>query len=219
MNINGVIFDMDGLLIDTEKLYQKYWVSTANEKGFAMRPEHVLEIRSLPAKLAEKKLKALISNDFAYEEIKAQSKIYINNHIKEHGIEKKKGADELLEYLNKKRIKCAVATSTNPPFAKELLEKVNLLHWFDEFVSAHMVKNGKPNPDIYIEASKRLGLKAGECMALEDSPNGVLSAHRAGCVAVMVPDLSQPDEELAKLLYAKADDLIQVISLIETINA
>ena len=81
-----------------------------------------------------------------------------------------------------------------------------------------MVAHGKPQPDIYIEASKRLELEPKECIALEDSPNGILSAYRAGCVPVMVPDLTQPDEETAKIIYSKADDLSQVIDIINTLN-
>ena len=81
-----------------------------------------------------------------------------------------------------------------------------------------MVEKGKPEPDIYIEAAKRLGLPESSCIALEDSPNGVLSAYRAGCVTVMVPDLTQPDDSTAQIIYTKADSLSDVIDIIEKIN-
>lgn len=78
-----------------------------------------------------------------------------------------------------------------------------------------MIENGKPAPDIYLAAAKELGLDPGECIALEDSPNGIRSAHAAGCKPVMIPDLSQPDEETKKLLYACCDDLSKVIGVIQ----
>lgn len=216
MTVKGVIFDMDGLLIDTEKWYQKFWVQAAREQGFPMKPEHVLEIRSLPAVLAAEKLRKLVATDFDYQVIIEKSKAYMRRHIEENGIEKKKGADELLHYLKAKGIKRAIATATAPKVAKGYLRDTGIYDCFDQFVSAHMVQNGKPQPDIYLEAAKRLQLPPAFCIALEDSPNGVLSAYRAGCMTVMVPDLSQPDEETKKLLYATAEDLEQVIHIIET---
>ena len=98
------------------------------------------------------------------------------------------------------------------------MAKLNILEYFDQIVCASMVKHGKPQPDIYIEAAHRLSLEPEQCVALEDSPNGVLAAVRAGCVTVMVPDLTQPDEETAKIIYKKADDLSQVIDIIKDIN-
>ena len=92
---------------------------------------------------------------------------------------------------------------------------INVFHFFDKIICGDMIENGKPNPDIYIEASRQLGFKPDECIALEDSPNGILSAYRAGCLPVMVPDLTQPDAETAGLLYAKCDSLADVINVIE----
>lgn len=85
---------------------------------------------------------------------------------------------------------------------------------FDTLVSAAMVEQGKPKPDIYIYAAKQLGLLPKECVALEDSPNGVLSAAGAGCVTIMVPDLTQPDKELSEMIFAKANSLSDVVGII-----
>lgn len=216
--IQGVIFDMDGLMIDTEKWLQKYYVQAAEKLGFPMKPEHVLEIRSLPAEYAIPKLKKLVCESFDYYAVKELRKEYMSKHIEQHGIDKKKGLDELLKYIKANSLKCAVATATPPNRTKQYLEKLNILSYFDQIVCAAMVKHGKPEPDIYIEASSRLQLKPENCIALEDSPNGVLSAYRAGCVTVMVPDLTQPDKETAKIIYKKADDLSKVINIIDEIN-
>ena len=96
---------------------------------------------------------------------------------------------------------------------------MGLLGRFSRIVCAAMVENGKPKPDIYLYAAEQLGLPAGGCMALEDSPNGVRSASEAGCVTVMVPDLTQPDEEMYSRIFAKADSLADVPEIIERINS
>ena len=99
-------------------------------------------------------------------------------------------------------------------FIEKHLSSVNLLHRFRKLCSGHSIPNGKPAPDIYLLGAKELGLKPEECLALEDSPTGILSAYRAGCLPIMIPDLDQPGEETQALLYAKADSLTDVIELL-----
>lgn len=213
--IHGVIFDMDGLMLDTEKLLARYWIEAAREAGFPMELEHVLGIRSLAAMFAAPKLQGIFGSGFNYEAIRARRKELMNEHLRVHGIEKKKGVEELLCYLKDSGRKIAVATATDRQRTEHYLKQVSLISYFDAFVCGDMVKCGKPDPEIYLTASKALGLKPQECMALEDSPNGILSAYAAGCKPVMVPDLSEPDEELLPLLYACLPDLSYVINLLE----
>ena len=98
------------------------------------------------------------------------------------------------------------------------LAAVNLLHRFQKFCSGHTIPNGKPAPDIYLLGAKELELKPEECLALEDSPTGVLAAYRAGCLPVMIPDLDQPGEETQNILFAKADSLENVIDILKQQN-
>lgn len=216
--IKGIIFDMDGLIIDTEKWLQKYYVKSAIELGYNMKPEYVLQIRSLPSEYAIPLLKNLVGDDYDHYAVRELRRKYMDEHIKKYGIEKKKGIDELLQFIKAKDLKCAVATATPPDKAREYLTKLNIYHYFDKAISASMVAHGKPQPDIYLEAAKELELPPESCIALEDSPNGILSAYRAGCVPVMVPDLTQPDGDTAKIIYSKADDLSQVIDIINKLN-
>lgn len=213
--IKGVIFDMDGLMIDTEKLLMRFWIQSAQEHGFDMQKEHVLQIRSLAPKYAIEKFRSFFGDDFDYYSVKKRRIELMNDYINKNGIEKKYGLDELLEYLTENGYKKAVATATDISRTKVYLEKLDIIKYFDEIVTASMVENGKPEPDIYLKASEKIGLKPEECMALEDSPNGICSAYRAGCKAVMIPDLSQPDEETLKLLYTKADNLAEVINILK----
>ena len=135
-------------------------------------------------------------------------------HLEKYGLELKKGAKELLTYLNQSKIPAAVATATDYERAEKYLKETGIFGYFDKIICATMVKVGKPKPDIYIYAASELGLEPSECAALEDSPNGVKSAAAAGCTTIMVPDLTEPDEELSRIIAAKAGSLNEVIDII-----
>jgi len=214
--IKGVIFDMDGLMIDTEKLLTRFWCEAANLYGFNMTMEHVLGIRSLAAKFAEPKLKGIFGESFDYMAVRAKRIELMNDYIEKNGIEKKKGLDDLLEYLKQNGYSIAVATATDLKRTTAYLTRINIFDYFDKIVCASMVKSGKPEPDIYLKASEELGLSPSECIALEDSPNGIISAHRAGCKPIMIPDLSEPDEELLKICEARLDSLDLVIDYLKS---
>lgn len=215
MTIRAVIFDMDGLMLDTEKLLARYWMQAAHEAGFPMTLEHVLGIRSLAAVYAKPKLQGVFGEGFDYESIRARRRALTAAHLAAHGIEKKPGLDTLLAYLKQTGRRIAVATATDRERTEQYLSQVGVLGYFDAFVCGDMVTHGKPDPEIYLTAADAVGMPPGDCMALEDSPNGILSAHSAGCRAVMVPDLSAPDETLTPYLYACVPTLADVITLLE----
>lgn len=213
--MKAVIFDMDGILIDTERWLNKYWCQAALEAGFAMKPEHALAIRSLDTKLTEPYLKSIFGEEFDYQKIRMRRRELVNEHIRKHGIDKKPGVDEILCYLREKGIKTAVATATEPVRAKEYLTAIGVYEKFDRVISATTVKNGKPAPDVYLYACEQIGEKPEDCIAVEDSPNGVLSAYKAGLSVVMVPDLSEPDEATSKMLIKKVERLDEMIPFLE----
>ena len=116
-------------------------------------------------------------------------------------------------YLKEKGIKTSIATSSPIERTMKYLGRVGLDKSFDEIVSGYMVPHGKPEPDVFLYAAKKLGVKPDECLVLEDSPTGLLAAYRAGCIPVMVPDLDQPDDEVKSRIFAVADDLMSVIRM------
>ena len=132
-----------------------------------------------------------------------------------YGIEKKAGLDTLLDYLKEKGYRTAVATATNVERAEEYLKQLGVYEKFEQIICGNMLENGKPCPDIYLYACEKLGLSPSECIALEDSPNGVKSASTAGCVTIMVPDLTQPEKEQLDVVYAVAESLDKVIDVLE----
>lgn len=209
--IKGVISDMDGVILDSEKLYVRFWCEAAIFYGFPMNREHALSIRSMARPFAIEKLQGYFGAEFDYDSVREKRIELMDAYVSQHGIEAKKGAQKLLGFLKENGYKVALATATPAQRAEEYLRRVDLLKYFDYVASARMVKNGKPKPDIYLFAAEKLGLKPEECLALEDSVNGVRSAAAAGCKTVLVPDLDNPEEQLKPLLYGTADGLEDVI--------
>lgn len=215
MIINGAIFDMDGLMIDTEKLYLRFWILAAKDFGYDMKPEHVYAIRSMARKFSIPKIKSFLGEDCPTEEIRAHRTELMNQYIKENGLEVKKGLFTLLDYLRDTGRKMAVATATPRERTLSYLESIGARDYFSAVICGDMITNGKPAPDIYLTAARELGLPPQECAAFEDSPNGIRSAHDAGCHAVMIPDMTQPDEEIMPLLSAVYDSLDMAVGFFE----
>lgn len=201
-SVSAVIFDMDGTLIDTEKYYRIFWPKALEEYGFHMTDTQALAMRSLGQPFAPAKLREWFGERLDYQAVRQRRKELMEKCLKREGIQTKPGARELLSELRRRKIMTAVATATDRERTEQYLEETGLLPYFHKIISASMVSEGKPSPDIYLYACRQLGLAPGECMAVEDSPNGVLSAARAGCAVVMVPDQTEPEEELRSLLFA-----------------
>lgn len=211
MKIRGVISDMDGVILDSEKLYVRFWCEAGNFYGYPMQPEHALGIRSMARPYAIEKLQGWFGEGFDYDLVRNKRVELMDTYVSEHGIDAKPGAKELLSCLKEQGFRVALATATAKDRAEAYLKRVDLLKYFDVVASARMVAHGKPEPDIYLYAADQLGLSPHECLALEDSPNGVRSAHAAGCKTILVPDLDDPSGQLEGLLDGVADGLLDVI--------
>ena len=213
--IKAVIFDMDGVLIDTEKHYFASWLQASKEAGFPFSEEQALMLRSCDAKVADKMMKEIFGEEFDYYAIRERRRKLVKERLKQYGLEKKPGVEETLLALRKKGIKTAVATATPLELTKEHLTKLGLVELFDSIVSAKEVENGKPAPDVYLYACKQIEEEPCNCIAVEDSPNGIMSAYRAGLKPIMVPELTKPDEELKKLLFGSVNSLPEVCTIID----
>ena len=218
MKIKGVIFDLDGLLLDTEKLYQRFWIEAAAKCGYKMTKEQSLQLRSLDKDLAKELLSEWFGKDFSYQKTKDIRVKLMNEYIEQNGIEAKKGAKELAEYLREKSYKTAIATATNYERANYHLKLAGIRQYFDNVICASSVEHGKPFPDVYLYACRQLQLEPCECLALEDSPNGIKSAYSAGCVTVCVPDGGEAEEEINPLINYHAKSLVDVIEIIENMK-
>ena len=216
--IRGLLFDMDGVVIDSEKLYTRFWRAAAAELGFPMTLDQALQLRSLGRGPGQAKLESFFGPSVSYDAIRTRRIELMEAYIAEHGVEEKPGIRELLAYLKEKGIPCAITSSSSIPIIRRHLGNLGLLEGFTALCSGKDVPHGKPAPDIYLHGAATLGLKPEECLAIEDSPAGIEAAYRAGTHPVMVPDQDQPSEETLAKCFARADSLTDLIMLLESLK-
>ena len=216
--IKAVIFDMDGLMTDTERLFVDIWCQVLSERGQPEHRETVTHCIGLDHGKTRAYVGERVGADFDYMNVMQEINRRAIRHYEEQGVPLKEGLYELLDYLDKKGIPYGVATSTKGDNARFRLEKIGVLCRLRGLVTGDMVEKGKPEPDIFRKAAEALGVPAEQCMVLEDSPHGILAAHRAGCVPVMIPDLKEPDDETSAMLYARRDSLLEIPALLEAMK-
>ena len=213
--IRGVLFDMDGVILDSEKLYAKFWAAGCEFFGYRMTYQQALGMRSLSAQAGQEYLSSLFGPEISYPLVRAKRIELMDAYVEENGIEAKPGIFELLDYLAARHIPYAITTASPNDRIRNHLGRLGLYERFDHICTAHEVPHGKPAPDIYLLGAKTIGVPPEKCLALEDSYTGILSAYRAGCLATIVPDLDQPGENILSIAYARADSLTDVIDLME----
>ena len=211
----GVLFDMDGVVLDTEKLYARFWAEAAHALGYPMTYEQALGMRSLNAAAGQEKLESYFGPGVSRTVMRDKRVELMDAYVALYGVDPKPGIHELMDGLKGQGIKTAIATSSPMVRATAYLGRLGLLEKFDRICSGHDVKQGKPAPDIYLHAAASIGLSPENCLAIEDSPAGILSAHRAGCYPVLVPDLDGSDAEMRKILFVEADTLPELLELIK----
>lgn len=212
--IRGVLFDMDGLVLDTEGLYCRFWREAAQNLGFPMTREQALGMRSLTREAGQQRLWDWFGPEADYDAVRRVRIERMDAYVANHPVAAKPGIEELLDALDELGIPKAIASSSPHDRIRAYLTPLGLYHRFDQICSSRDVAHGKPAPDIYQLAAARLGVPAEACLALEDSPTGILSAYRAGCRCILVPDQDQPDSQTQSLLWAKADTLADVMELL-----
>ena len=216
--IRGVLFDMDGVVIDSERLYTRFWAEAANVLGFPMTRDQALQLRSLGRGPGQAKLESFFGPEVSYDAIRAKRIELMEAFIEQHGVEEKPGIRELLDYLKAEGIPCAITSSSSVPLIRRHLGSLGLLEGFSALCSGRDVPRGKPAPDIYLHGAQVLGLAPEECLAIEDSPAGIEAAWRAGCRAVIVPDQDQPEKAVLSRCFAKADSLYDVMELVRKLR-
>ena len=211
--IRGILFDMDGLVVDTEKLYSRFWREACAFYGYEMSYEQSLHMRGLGGQAGEAMLHRFFGPGADYMQLRSKRIGLMDAFVEEHGVELKPGIFELMDFLEEKGIPAAITSSSPIPRIRKFLSPYGLDSRFAALCSGRDVPKGKPAPDIYLAGAKALNLPPENCLALEDAPAGIESAYRAGCLAVMVPDLDLPDEKTRAMLYARADSLRDIPSL------
>ncbi len=212
--IKAIIFDKDGTLHDTEKVFMKAWKAAAEEFGGISDIEDTVRDctgTTIPW-IAE--YWARKYPDIPFEDYLPRRQFHYFR-ILETGIPVKAGAHEVLTYLKAHGYKIGMATSTPYATVMDHLTRTDMLGYFDAIVSGDMVAHGKPAPDIFLLAAQRLGVDPADCIGVEDSPNGVRSIHAAGMRAVMIPDMVEPTPEVEALVWKKLEALSELVPILE----
>ena len=213
--LKGAVFDMDGLMFDTERLVYENWQNMMDERGY----DYDLDFFKTTVGKRKNEVQRLyfdrFGDDFPYWELADLGKARYIERIKAEGIPIKKGLIELLTFLKERDIKIALATSTSRQTAQLNLEISDTAKFFDALVCGNDVVNGKPHPEVFLTAAERLGADPENCVAYEDSINGIISAHDAGMTTVMVPDYIAPTEEIMPMINYLCGDLAESIEKIK----
>ena len=207
------IFDMDGLMFDTEMMYLKFAPGAAKELGYNIKEEIFKKTVGTNHKWAFEIFKADGYQDFPFAEFwKMLDKKY-SDYFDEFGVPVKKGLFEMLDFLKSINMKMAVATSSRRAKAERLLNESGAMKYFDLTMYGDEVLNGKPDPEIFLKTAENLNTKYEKCLVFEDSINGIKAAHSAGMIPVMIPDMIEPTEEIIRLIYRKYDSLKDAIQI------
>ena len=219
--ITAVVFDMDGVLFDTERIYMECWREAAEPTGL----KNVDEIskacigRTLQGtKEVFEAAKAEQGIDISFEELHEDCSRRFKEKEERDGRPEKPGVHEILEYLKKQGIPVALASSTRKAAVMEHLDRAGITSYFQKIICGDMVEHGKPAPDIYLKACEELGVLPEESVAVEDSPNGLLSGHAAGMTTVMIPDLISPKEVPAEAVSFVCRDMEALKSVLLKLN-
>ena len=210
--LKGVIFDMDGLMFDTEQIWQKNWNKTAAEMGISLPEEFKFNICGTSGKL----MNSVIEKYYGVEDgapIAAKVKQMVHDDLIDFTPEKP-GIHEILEFFKEKGVRMAVASSSSEEVIRRNLKNTNTEDYIEAIVSGVGMTNGKPAPDIFLKAADMLGIDPKECYVFEDAFNGVKAGHAAGCCTIMIPDQMQPTEEIRALADAVCGSLVEARDLL-----
>lgn len=217
MKISGVILDLDGVLIDTESISKMAWMRAASEFGFEI-PETLYEkIIGFSVLDARKEISNLTNGHIDMDRYMERSAAIYYGEMQSNGVRVMPGVPELLEFLRQQGLKTAIATSTIQEQATWKLEKSGLLGLINDVITGDLAANGKPAPDIFLIAARRISVEPGECVVVEDAHAGIIGAKTAGMVPIMVPSTAASTAASEEHAYAVVPNLFNVIEILRNV--
>jgi len=216
MQIKAIIFDMDGLMLDTEPIAEMGWRRALADWGYHLSHELYLPVIGTTIVNARRVWVESFGADLPIEAIYKRHQEYINAHIDEHGIPIKPGLLDLLTWLEQRHFPKAVGSSTQRARVLHKLNFTGLQDYFNIIVGGDEVTHGKPAPDIFLAAAELLHISPHECVVLEDSEAGIRAAHAAGMISIMIPDLKTPSAEIKPLARQIFPSLMEAHAFFES---
>lgn len=216
--VSGIIFDMDGVLIDSERQSNEGWLWAAGQLGVDMPMWLIDSFKGAPAELCCKSFDDYYKGVIDYWEAKELRTQHVYKIRETEGIPVKKGVKDIFEYIRNNGLKSAVATSTRRESAEKTLHEIGVWDYLDAVVYGDEVEHGKPEPDIFIRAAKAIGVNPSEAVVVEDSINGIKAGYAADMRVVHIPDTIAIDDDIRKLTYMVCADLNGLIDVVESIN-
>ena len=219
MEIRAVLFDMDGLMVDTESLSTEAFINSAKAQGYNMTKEETLKVLGFTkANIYQFWIDYFQGTNVDGKKLVDDHYEYIENVLYTVGPEKMPYVEELLKYLRENNYKIAVASSSDTADIKNNLEKTKLEKYIDEIASGAEVENGKPAPDVFLLAAERLDVDPKDCLILEDSKAGIKAGKASGAMVFMVPDMFTVDKECEDTADRILTNLGEVIEILEGKN-
>lgn len=210
MKCKAVVFDMDGVIFDSERLVLEGWIMIAEKYGFADIEEVYYRCVGVNSTLTKEIFLKHYGADFPYDTYKNECSALFHSRYDGGRLPMKSGVTDLLSYLKEEKYLIGLASSTRQAVVTQEIKDAGLMEYFDNLTCGDMVKKSKPEPDIFLQACESLGVLPEEVITIEDSYNGIRAAYRAGTIPVMVPDMIQPDEEMKRLSCRICKDLLEV---------
>lgn len=217
-DMKAVVFDMDGVIFDSERLVLECWKEIADRRGIENIEQAMRECLGVNSIQTKENMLRRYGDDFPYDEFRKEASVIFHERYDNGRLPMKKGIVELLVYLKSKGMRIALASSTREGIVRQELSDAGILNYFEKVICGDMVEKSKPAPDIYLKACEELGVSPAEAYAIEDSYNGIRSAHTAGLAAIMVPDMSEPTPEMEQLSVKILPDLLEVIQYIDRMS-
>lgn len=210
----GAIFDHDGLMFDTEIIFHRAWTQAGEQLGMTVPAGFLTAVsgscKEAQRRIIEEWIPGIDSQAF-------QALTYeISFGIQSRGVPEKPGLREILEYFRSQGVKMAVGSSSRRQPIEGNLQRGGVRSYFEAVVTEEDISQGKPDPEVFLTAARRLGLSPSDCYVFEDSFNGIRAGHAAGCRTIMIPDLRQPDEEIAEYYDACFPDLSAALEAIKS---
>lgn len=208
--MKAVIFDMDGVIFDTERIYLEDWTNILKKYGYSLKKDFYISLMGKGRKVVKETFKKEFGQDLPIDEMYIEKDKLLFYRYEKDGIQLKEGAIELLDFLRENKYKIAIATSAKRNRLEIQMKKGGIESKFDAFVCSDDITKNKPDPEVFLAAAKKLGASPDECIVVEDSSAGIEAAYRAGMRGFHVLDLQVPDEFILNHCHKNFNNLIEI---------